>query len=35
LATTKSHVHNLLGKLNVQRRSQVAECMREYANHPG
>ena len=35
LATTKSHVHNLLGKLNVQRRSQVAEYMREYGNHPG
>jgi two-component system, NarL family, nitrate/nitrite response regulator NarL len=33
LATTKSHVHNLLGKLNVQRRSQVAEYMREYGNH--
>jgi DNA-binding NarL/FixJ family response regulator len=28
LATTKSHVHNLLGKLNVQRRSQVADCLR-------
>ncbi len=35
LATTKSHVHNLLGKLNVQRRSQVAEFMREYGSHPG
>ncbi|HUC09063.1 MAG TPA: response regulator transcription factor [Stellaceae bacterium] len=35
LATTKSHVHNLLGKLNVQRRSQVAEFMREYGNHAG
>ncbi len=35
LATTKSHVHNLLGKLNVQRRSQVAEYMREYSSHPG
>jgi two-component system, NarL family, nitrate/nitrite response regulator NarL len=34
LATTKSHVHNLLGKLNVQRRSQVAEFMREYGSHP-
>jgi DNA-binding NarL/FixJ family response regulator len=34
LATTKSHVHNLLGKLNVQRRSQVAEYMREYGNRP-
>jgi DNA-binding NarL/FixJ family response regulator len=29
LATTKSHVHNLLGKLNVQRRSQVADCLRD------
>lgn len=33
LATTKSHVHNLLGKLHVQRRSQVAEYLREYAQH--
>jgi DNA-binding NarL/FixJ family response regulator len=33
LATTKSHVHNLLGKLNVQRRSQVAEWLREYDHH--
>jgi two-component system, NarL family, nitrate/nitrite response regulator NarL len=30
LATTKSHVHNLLGKLNVRRRSQVADHLREY-----
>lgn len=30
LATTKSHVHNLLGKLHVRRRSQVAEWLREY-----
>jgi DNA-binding NarL/FixJ family response regulator len=30
LATTKSHVHNLLGKLRVHRRSQVAEWLREY-----
>ncbi|MBK8907337.1 MAG: response regulator transcription factor [Rhodospirillales bacterium] len=29
LATVKSHVHNLLGKLKVQRRRQVAACMRE------
>ena len=29
VATTKSHVHNLLGKLNLQRRSQVAPWMRE------
>lgn len=35
LATTKSHVHNLLGKLSVQRRSQVAEWLREYEHHPG
>jgi DNA-binding NarL/FixJ family response regulator len=34
LATTKSHVHNLLGKLHVQRRSQVAEYLREYGRHP-
>jgi two-component system, NarL family, nitrate/nitrite response regulator NarL len=34
LATTKSHVHNLLGKLNVQRRSQVADYLREYEHHP-
>jgi two-component system, NarL family, nitrate/nitrite response regulator NarL len=34
LATTKSHVHNLLGKLNVQRRSQVAEWLREYEHRP-
>jgi two-component system nitrate/nitrite response regulator NarL len=27
LATTKSHVHNALGKLNVQRRGQVARWM--------
>lgn len=26
VATTKSHVHNLLGKLGVQRRAQVARC---------
>lgn len=31
LATTKSHVHNLLGKLQVQRRSQVAEYLRAYS----
>jgi two-component system nitrate/nitrite response regulator NarL len=29
VATTKSHVHNLLGKLNLQRRSQVAPWLRE------
>lgn len=27
LATTKSHVHNALGKLNVRRRGQVATWM--------
>jgi DNA-binding NarL/FixJ family response regulator len=27
LATTKSHIHNALGKLNVQRRGQVATWM--------
>ena len=30
LATTKSHVHNLLGKLNIQRRGQAAAWLREY-----
>lgn len=30
LATTKSHVHNLLGKLSLQRRSQVAIWLREH-----
>jgi two-component system, NarL family, nitrate/nitrite response regulator NarL len=29
VATTKSHVHNLLGKLGVQRRAQVARWMRD------
>jgi len=33
LATTKSHVHNLLGKLHLNRRSQVSEWLREY-EHP-
>jgi DNA-binding NarL/FixJ family response regulator len=33
LATTKSHVHNLLGKLNVRRRSEVADRWRDYG-HP-
>jgi len=28
VATTKSHVHNLLGKLGLQRRSQVATWIR-------
>jgi DNA-binding NarL/FixJ family response regulator len=35
LATAKLHVHNLLGKLNVQRRGQVVVRMREHAQHPG
>jgi two-component system, NarL family, nitrate/nitrite response regulator NarL len=30
VATTKSHVHNLLSKLNVQRRTQVADYLRQY-----
>jgi two-component system, NarL family, nitrate/nitrite response regulator NarL len=34
LATTKSHVHNLLGKMNVRRRSQVASYVREYGQNP-
>jgi two-component system nitrate/nitrite response regulator NarL len=34
LATTKSHVHNLLGKLNMRRRSEVAEFLRGYERHP-
>lgn len=29
VGTTKSHVHNLLGKLNVQRRTQAARLIRE------
>ncbi|HEY3908495.1 MAG TPA: response regulator transcription factor [Stellaceae bacterium] len=35
LATTKSHVHNLLGKLHAQRRSQVAEWLRQHEPRPG
>jgi two-component system nitrate/nitrite response regulator NarL len=35
LATTKSHVHNLLGKLNAQRRGEVVARLREYENPPG
>ena len=34
LATTKSHVHNLLGKLSLQRRSQVAKWLREHEHRP-
>ena len=29
LTTAKTHVHHLLGKLNLQRRGQAASCMRE------
>ena len=32
LATTKSHVHNLLAKLNIQRRGQAAAWMREHGS---
>jgi len=32
LATTKSHVHNLLSKPNVRRRSEVADRWREYGS---
>jgi DNA-binding NarL/FixJ family response regulator len=35
VATTKSHVHNLLGKLNLQRRSQVAPSIRAAEPRPG
>src|SRR5205814_8922096 len=28
VATTKSHVHNLLGKLNARRRTEVADHLR-------
>jgi two-component system, NarL family, nitrate/nitrite response regulator NarL len=34
VATTKSHVHNLLGKLNARRRSEVAEHLRGYEQYP-
>jgi two-component system nitrate/nitrite response regulator NarL len=33
LATTKSHVHNLLSKLTLRRRSQVADYVRGYGQH--
>jgi len=33
LATTKTHVHHLLGKLNLQRRGQAASWMREHVHH--
>jgi DNA-binding NarL/FixJ family response regulator len=35
LATTKTHVHNLLGKLNMQRRGQAAVWLREHRSHHG
>jgi DNA-binding NarL/FixJ family response regulator len=35
LATAKLHVHNLLGKLNVQRRGQVVVRLHERVRHPG
>jgi two-component system nitrate/nitrite response regulator NarL len=35
LATAKLHVHNLLGKLNAQRRGQVVVRLRERVQHPG
>jgi DNA-binding NarL/FixJ family response regulator len=34
LGTTKSHVHNLLGKLNLRRRTQVADYFREPEAQP-
>ena len=34
LATAKLHVHNLLGKLNVQRRGQVVVRLHERVQHP-
>jgi DNA-binding NarL/FixJ family response regulator len=35
VGTTKSHVHNLLAKLNVQRRGQVAALWRNHTPHAG
>ena len=35
LATAKSHVHNVLGKLNVQRRGQVVFSQVGISMHPG
>ena len=35
LATAKLHVHNLLGKLNVQRRGQVVVRLNEHAQYRG
>ena len=34
LATTKSHVHSLLGKFNARRRKQVADYLRGYDKPP-
>jgi DNA-binding NarL/FixJ family response regulator len=34
LATAKLHVHNLLGKLNVQRRGQVVVRLYDHVQHP-
>jgi DNA-binding NarL/FixJ family response regulator len=34
LATTKSHVHNLLAKLELQRRAQVIRWSRDHAGNP-
>jgi DNA-binding NarL/FixJ family response regulator len=34
LGTTKSHVHNLLSKLNAQRRGEVVVRLREWGQHP-
>ena len=34
LGTTKSHVHSLLGKLNVRRRKQVVDHLYEYDQSP-
>jgi DNA-binding NarL/FixJ family response regulator len=33
LATAKTHVHHLLGKLNLQRRGQAASWLREHQGH--
>lgn len=35
VATTKSHVHNLLGKLDLQRRGQVTQWMRAHERQSG
>jgi DNA-binding NarL/FixJ family response regulator len=33
LTTTKTHVHHLLGKLNLQRRGQAASWIRDHTDH--